>query len=400
MILGILRETKKGENRVICTPKEVETITSAGHAVYAQRGCGERAGFSDEAYESAGALLTDSVQELFKVCDMVAKVKEFTPEEWPLIRTGQLLLGCLHPAANPEEVDALMKSGCIAFTAEDSHRYGSPNCEAAGKQGALFGLESLLTIHGGKGKYVGGFAGEPGIHALILGSGKVGRGALQVLQALGANCTVMARNMHRLRALSAQYNGRVRVRRCSRAHIAEELPKTDIVLNCVKWQKENKEFLITRNMLSLMEKGSVIVDISNDEPGAIETSRATTHEDPRYIVDGIVHYCVANIPGAVAHSASVAYAAQMLPLILHLLNDGEEETCIRDGYYRRALTIYRGLLTHEETSAIQGKPWVRPEEALGISGFRLDPAPLASDTHSTHFYSWAEDGGAQTEHSS
>lgn len=309
MILGILRETKKGENRVICTPKEVETITSAGHTVYAQRGCGERAGFSDEAYESAGALLTDSVQELFKVCDMVAKVKEFTPEEWPLIRTGQLLLGCLHPATNPEEVDALMKSGCIAFTAEDSHRYGSPNCEAAGKQGALFGLESLLTIHGGKGKYVGGFAGEPGIHALILGSGKVGRGALQVLQALGANCTVMARNMHRLRALSAQYNGRVRVRRCSRAHIAEELPKMDIVLNCVKWQKENKEFLITRNMLSLMEKGSVIVDISNDEPGAIETSRATTHEDPRYIVDGIVHYCVANIPGAVARSASVAYAA-------------------------------------------------------------------------------------------
>ena len=258
----------------------------------------------------------------------------------------------------------------------------------------------MLTIHGGKGKYVGGFAGEPGIHALILGSGKVGRGALQVLQALGANCTVMARNMHRLRALSAQYNGRVRVRRCSRAHIAEELPKMDIVLNCVKWQKENKEFLITRNMLSLMEKGSVIVDISNDEPGAIETSRATTHEDPRYIVDGIVHYCVANIPGAVAQSASVAYAAQMLPLILHLLNDGEEETCIRDGYYRRALTIYRGLLTHEETSAVQGKPWVRPEEALGISGFRLDPAPLASDTHSTHFYSWAEDGGAQTEHSS
>ena len=246
---------------------------------------------------------------------------------------------------------------------------------------------------------IGGFAGEPGIHALILGSGKVGRGALQVLQALGANCTVMARNMHRLRALSAQYNGRVRVRRCSRAHIAEELPKMDIVLNCVKWQKENKEFLITRNMLSLMEKGSVIVDISNDEPGAIETSRATTHEDPRYIVDGIVHYCVANIPGAVAHSASVAYAAQMLPLILSLLNDGEEETCIRDGYYRRALTIYRGLLTHEETSAVQGKPWVRPEEALGISGFRLDSAPRASDTRSAHFYSWAEDCGVQAEHS-
>ena len=149
MILGILRETKKGENRVICTPKEVETITTAGHTVYAQRGCGERAGFSDEAYESAGALLTDSVQELFKVCDMVAKVKEFTPEEWPLIRTGQLLLGCLHPAANPEEVDALMKSGCIAFTAEDSLRFGSSNSEVAGKLGELLGLQSILTINGG-----------------------------------------------------------------------------------------------------------------------------------------------------------------------------------------------------------------------------------------------------------
>ena len=164
MILGILRETKKGENRVICTPKEVETITSAGHTVYAQRGCGERAGFSDEAYESAGALLTDSVQELFKVCDMVAKVKEFTPEEWPLIRTGQLLLGCLHPAANPEEVDALMKSGCIAFTAEDSHRYGSPNCEAAGKQGALFVIlcrvirypDSAAIVLSGVGSYENG----------------------------------------------------------------------------------------------------------------------------------------------------------------------------------------------------------------------------------------------------
>ena len=399
MKLGVLKDIKKEEYRVILTPSEVENIIQDGHQVLVERSAGERAGFPDREYEEVGAVLTDRY-EIYRECDMVAKVKEFTPEEWPLIRTGQLLLGCLHPAANPEEVDALMKSGCIAFTAEDSHRYGSPNCEAAGKQGALFGLESLLTIHGGKGKYVGGLAGEPGIHALILGSGKVGRGALQVLQALGANCTVMARNMHRLRALSAQYNGRVRVRRCSRAHIAEELPKMDIVLNCVKWQKENKDFLITRNMLSLMEKGSVIVDISNDEPGAIETSRATTHEDPRYIVDGIVHYCVANIPGAVAQSASVAYAAQMLPLILRLLNDGEEETCIRDGYYRRALTIYRGLLTHEETSAVQGKPWVRPEEALGISGFRLDPAPLASDTHSTHFYSWAEDGGAQTEHSS
>lgn len=200
--------------------------------------------------------------------------------------------------------------------------------------------------------------------------------------------------MQKLRELSAQYHGRVRVMHCSQESIAEVLPKTDLVLNCVKWQKENPDFLITRQMLSLMEKGSVIVDISNDEPGAIETSHATTHDQPRYIVDGIVHYCVSNIPGAVAHSASVAYAAQMLPMLLSLLNDGEEESCIRDGCYRRALTAYRGLLTHEETSAVQGKPWLRPEEALGISGYRLDPAPPATDTRSAYFYPWAENCGA------
>lgn len=386
MVFGILKENKVGEYRVICTPLEVSSIVSAGHEVYAQRDCGVASGFSNEKYIEAGAKIVDTMEEIYEKCDMVAKVKEFFPEEYSLIRENQIILGCIHPAGHPEEVDALLKSKCIAFTAEDAHRFGSPNCEAAGKQGALFGLESMLTINGGKGKYVGGFAGAPGMNVLILGAGIVGKSALQVLHALGANCTVMDINVGVLRSIMEQYGSKVNTMLCDQNSIKSVLPQTDMVLNCVKWPKERTDFLITKEMLKLMEKGSVLVDISNDDPGAIESSHETSHENPRYIVNGIVHYCVANIPGAVAQSTSVAYASEMLPMILSILNDGVKKCCIKDGFYRRSLTCYKGLLTHEETSAIQNKPWIRPEDVLEIAIEKLDFAPPATVTRSNNFY--------------
>ena len=386
MTLGILKEIKEGEYRVICTPKEVATIVSCGHKVLAQKDCGKSAGFSDEKYKEAGAEIVGTMEEIYKRADFVVKVKEFMAEEYPLIRENQIILGCIHPAGHPEEVDAILKSKCIAFTAEDAHRYGSPNCEAAGKQGALFGLESMLTINGGKGKYVGGFAGAPGMNVLILGAGLVGRSALQVLYALGANCTVMDINVGVLRSVMEQYGSKVNTMMCNKENIASLLPTTDMVLNCVKWQKERKDFLIDKEMLKLMEEGSVLVDISNDDPGAIESSHETHHDNPRYVVNGVVHYCVANIPGAVAQSTSVAYAAEMLPMIESILNDGVKDCCIKDGFYRRSLTAYKGLLTHEETSAIQNRPWIRPETVLGIENEKLDPAPTATKTKSDNFY--------------
>ena len=386
MIIGILKDIKEGEYRVIATPNEVQSIVAAGHTVLAEHDCGRMAGFPDEKYAAAGAEIVAAREEIWARADMVAKVKEFTPAEYPLIRPGQILLGCIHPAGHPEEVEALLKSGCIAFTDEDAHRYGSPNCEAAGKQGALFGLESMLTINGGKGKFVGGFAGAPDMNVLILGCGLVGQGALEVLHALGANCTVMATSPGTLREISNRYHGQINTMYSSQENIASILPQTDMVLNCVKWQKERTDFLITKEMLKLMEPGSVLVDISNDDPGAIESSHETHHDDPRYVVNGVVHYCVSNIPGAVANSASVAYAGEMLPMILNILNRGVAETCVRDGFYRRSLTCYQGILTHEETSAIQNRPWMRPEDALGISDRTLDPAPPATKTRSEHFY--------------
>ncbi len=385
MVFGILKDIKEGENRVVCTPLEVRSIVAAGHTVLAQKNCGKGSNFTDEQYGQAGAKIVETMEEIYGSCDMVAKVKEFEKSEYGLMRENQLILGCIHPAGHPEEVDAIINSRCIAFTAEDCHRYGSPNCEAAGKQGALFGLESMLTINGGKGKFVGGFVGAPGMNVLIMGAGVVGQGALEVLYALGANCTVMDIDIGVLRSTAAHYKSKINTMFCNKETIASVLPQTDMVLNCVKWPKQRKDFLITKEMLKLMEPGSVLVDISNDDPGAIESSHETHHHNPRYVVNGIVHYCVSNIPGAVAHSTSVSYAAEMLPFILSILNNGVVETCVRDGFWRRSLTAYKGYLTHEETSAVQGKPWVRPEKILDIQDRKLDWAPPATTSHSENY---------------
>lgn len=385
MKFGLLKDIKNGEYRTIVTPVEVRSIAGCGHEVLVQAGAGERAGFADRAYEEAGAEIVPAAEDIFGRCDLVTKVKEIEPSEYDLLREGQILVTCIHPAAHPEEVQALLDKKVIAFTAEDSHRYGSPNCEAAGKQGALAGLNAMLTTNGGKGKFVSGLAGAPGMNVLILGAGIVGKAALSVLHALGAKVTVMDINLGVLREVEARYQNAVDTMYCTKENIRSLLPETDMILNCVKWPKGNPDFLVDREMLKLMEKGSVLVDISNDTDGAIESFHETTHENPTYVENGVIHYCVSNIPGAIAGSTSVAYAASMLPHFLKLLNDGVAEACVQDGFLRRSLTVYKGYLTHEETSALQGRPWIRPEEILGITDRELDPAPPATVTRSDNF---------------
>ena len=338
MKAGILKDIKIGENRVIATPVEVASLIADGHEVLVQKGAGVKAGFADEKYAEAGAVMVDTAEEIYGTCDFVAKVKEFEPSEYGLLREGQIVFTCIHPAAHPEEVQALLDQKVIAFTAEDSHRYGSPNCEAAGKQGALMGLDSMLTIHGGKGKFVSGLGAAPGMKVLILGGGVVGQAALAVLHALGAWVTVADINIGTLRSLQNQYRQNINTMISNRENIRQILPETDMVLNCVKWPKGNTQYLITREMVRTMEPGSVIVDISNDEQGALETFHETTHENPRYVEEGVVHYCVSNIPGAIANSTSVAYAASVLPHFRSILNLGVAEACARDGFLRRSLT--------------------------------------------------------------
>jgi len=384
MIFGVLKDRKVGEYRVIATPLEVGTIISDGHTVLVQKDAGLKAGFSNEAYEKKGAEIVEKLEEMYERSDLLAKVKEIEEVEYHLLRENQIIYTCIHPAAHEKQVQAILDSKCIAFTAEDSHRFGSVNCEAAGKQGALMGLTAMLTINGGKGKFVSGLAGAPGMKVLILGGGIVGKSALQVLQSLGAWCTVMDVNFGTLRNIGQMYNEKVNTQLSTKQNIKELLPEIDMVINCVKWPKGSKDYLIDREMLHLMEKGSVLVDISNDTEGAIESFRETTHEDPMYIENGVVHYCVGNIPGAIANSTSVAYAASVLGHLRSILNAGVKEACIKDGFLRRSLTAYKGHLTHEETSAVQNRPWIKPEDILAIAQEKIDAAPPATITRSTN----------------
>lgn len=385
MVFGLLKDIKNGEFRVVATPGEIATIVAAGHTALVEKDAGKKAGFSDAQYIENGAKIVDTAKEIWETCDFVAKVKEIEPSEYGYLRENQIVFTCIHPAAHPEEVQALLDKKVIAFTAEDSHRFGSPNCEAAGKQGALMGLESMLSINGGKGKFVSGLGGAPGMKVLILGAGIVGKSALSVLHALGAWCTVMDINLGTLRDVAAQYNNTVHTMMCTQENIKKVLPQTDMVLNCVKWPKGRTDFLITREMLKSMEEGSVLVDISNDTNGAIESFHETTHENPRYVEEGVVHYCVGNIPGAIAHSTSIAYASSLMGHFMNILNLGVTEACVRDGFLRRSLTTYKGYLTHEETSALQNRPWVKPETILNIADKNLDFAPPATVTKSTNF---------------
>ena len=384
MKLGVLKDIKKSENRVIFTPAEVMACIDDGHDVFVEMDAGIGAGFENEEYLAAGAKLSTH-KEIYATCDVVIKVKEIEASEYDLLRENQIVFTCIHPAAHPEEVNALLKKKVISFAAEDTHRYGSPNCEAAGKAGALMGLYAMMSINGGCGKFVSGLGAAPGIRVLLLGCGVVGKGALEVLQSLGAHVTVAARNIGHLREISARYDGKVSTMISNRYNISAMLPQVDMVVNCVRWDKNSKDFLISREMVKSMRKGSVIVDISNDI-GAIETFHETTHEDPMYIEEGVVHYCVSNIPSAISHTTSISYAASIQGHIRSIMQNGVAGACVRDGYLRRAMVTYKGYLTHEETSQIQNRPWIQPEKILKIENEPLDPAPKNTVAVSTLFY--------------
>ena len=385
MVFGILKEIKNGEYRVTATPAEVEVLVGDGHEVHITKNAGYMAGFDDEEYAAAGAIIEESNEDIWAKCDFVAKVKEIEPSEYDLLREGQIIFCCVHPAGHREEVDKLLEKKVIAITAEDSHRYGSPNCEAAGKAGAFMGLWSMMTINGGSGKFVSGLAGAPGIKALVCGAGTVGKAAVETLVNMGAWVTVADVNIGILRDLQQKYDGKINTIMSNRANLSAEIKNTDLVINSVRWPKDAKDYMIDREMVRSMRRGSVIVDISNDY-GCIETFHETTHENPTYIEEGVVHYCVANIPGAIAGSTSKSLAAGVLGHFRNIMNLGLKEAMARDGYLRRSLTCYKGYLTHQETSAIQNRPWVKPEVILGLEGRELDPAPQPTVSVSNNFY--------------
>ncbi len=362
MKIGILKEIKDGESRVILTPKEVKLLFESGHEVLIESDAGEKAGFSNEDYVAAGAIIVDQSKAIFEQSELVVKVKEIDDQEYSLLKPGQIIFACLHPAANKDEVDVLLQKEVIAVTAEDTHRFGSPNCEVAGKLGALLGTQYLLTTNGGIGKLVGGVGGVPGIQALVLGGGIVGKSAVDVLSSLRAQVKVLDVNIGTLREIQYLFQKNVMTAFSNQETIKEFLPQTDLVINCVKWPKHRKDHLITKEMLKMMKKGSVIVDISADVGGAIETYRPTTFKEPVYVVDDVIHFGVDNIPGAVPNTASIAYASAVYPHIQAIADKGIEQALMDNEYLRRGLTAYKGILTHEETGKIQHRQWTNPIE--------------------------------------
>lgn len=380
MKIGILKEIKVGEHRVILTPSEVKELVSNNHTVYVQSDAGKKAGFGNDAYIKSGATILATIHEIYDTVDFITKVKEIEAEEYELLKDGQIIFACIHPASSPEEVNALLEKNVVAFTAEDTHQYGSPNCEAAGKLGAFMGAYHLLSINGGRGQTPFGLGGAPAARALVLGAGIVGRGAVDVISSLGSQTYLMDINVQVLREAQYTFQKNVTTMISTRTNIQSLLPDIDLVINCVKWPKHRKDHLICKEDLNLMRDGTVIVDVSADVGGAIETYKPTTHEEPTYVVNGVIHYGVDNIPGAAPHTTSIAYAASIFPHILSIANNGVEEACMRNGYLRRSLCVYKGQNTHEETSVIQGRDFISPEEVLGISNENLHQAPSATST--------------------
>lgn len=377
MKIGLLKDIKEGEFRTILTPNEVAELINTGNELFVQSGAGLGASFDDEAYKNVGATILNSKEEIYATCDFVTKVKEIEECEYTLLRENQIIFTCIHPAASRGEVDALLKAKVIAFTAEDTHRYGSPNCEIAGKLGVLKGAEHLLSTNGGSGQLICGAGGAPAANILIIGAGLAGRGAIEMAYGLGANITVMEINVQILRNLISDFPG-INTMISNTANIKSILPNIDLVINCVKWPKHRKDHLIYKDMLKSMKKGSVIVDVSADVGGAIETYQPMTHSNPTYVIDGVVHYGVDNIPGAASKTTSIAYAASVIEHIKSIAILGIEEACRKNGFLRRSLTVYKGTLTHEETAVIQKREWVRPEEILSLKEGTYEVVPKAT----------------------
>ncbi len=361
--IGVPREIKPQEGRVALLPAEVEALTQAGHAVTVERGAGHASEAGDDAYRAAGAQLADDGAAVFAAAQLIVKVKEILPPEYPYLRADHTILTNIHGAANRDELDQLLTAGLTAIAAEDTHQHGSPNCALAGEVGAFEGLRLTLAPHGGSGRHFMRQFGAPPVEALVLGLGHVGRGALRTLLSLGVAVTGLDIDAGaRSRAARDWPNAGLSIDDIGT--LDAYLGQADLVVNCVLWPKHRDDHLIARSQLGRMKPGAVIADISCDEGGAVETCRATTWADPVYMVDGIRHFCVDNIPGAVPVAASAGYAQALLPKVMAIAELGPLEACARDPWLARGLTCADGVLTHAESARVQNRDHVPVDEFL------------------------------------
>ncbi|HDR9806008.1 TPA: alanine dehydrogenase [Burkholderia cenocepacia] len=364
MLIGVPKEIKNHEYRVGLTPAGARELTRHGHRVLVQRGAGTAIGLLDDDYTAAGASLSDGADEIFARADMIIKVKEPQPTECAMLRRGQILYTYLHLAPDPDQAAALVKSGavCIAYETVTGPGGGlpllAPMSEVAGRMSIQVAATHLESPRGGRGLLMAGVPGVPAAHVVVLGAGVVGTGALQMAVGLGARVTVLDNNVNRLRQLDLVFANRIATI-CSNAHTVDEAVRdADVVIGAVLVPGASAPRLVTRDMIATMRKGAVVVDVAIDQGGCFETSHATTHTAPTFVVDGVVHYCVANMPGAVARTSTFALNNATLGHALALADKGWKQAMLDDPHLRAGLNVCDGHITYEAVALALGLPYV------------------------------------------
>ena len=371
MKIGCPKEIKPQEFRVGMTPNAAMEAVAHGHDVLIETGAGVGAGFADADYVAAGAVIIGTAAEVFAKADMIVKVKEPQAGERKMLREGQLLFTYLHLAPDPDQTRDLLASGCTAIAYETvTDRSGglpllAPMSEVAGRLAPQVGAWTLQKANGGRGVLMGGVPGVGPARVLVIGGGVVGTHAAKIAAGMGADVTVLDRSLPRLRYLDDVFGGQFKTGYSSAGLLAELLPQADMVVGAVLIPGAAAPKLISRAQLGVMKPGAVLVDVAIDQGGCFETSKATTHQDPIYEVDGIMHYCVANMPGAVARTSTLALGNATMPFMLALADKGWKRACAEDPHLLAGLNVHAGQLAYAAVG-----------EALGIA--TVDPKTLVA----------------------
>jgi len=370
MIIGCPKEIKPQEFRVGVTPNAAQEAIAHGHTVLIEAGTGLGAGFEDAAYVDAGAQIEAAAKDIFAKADMIVKVKEPQPVERQMLREGQLLFTYLHLAPDPEQTKDLLASGCTAIayeTVTDANRglpLLAPMSEVAGRLAPQVGAWTLQKANGGRGVLMGGVPGVGPARVMVIGGGVVGTHAAKIAAGMGADVTVLDRSLPRMRYLDDVFGGQFKTQFASVGNIAELAMQADMVIGAVLIPGAAAPKLITREQLSTMKPGAALVDVAIDQGGCFETSKATTHADPVYDVDGIMHYCVANMPGAVARTSTIALGNATLPFMLALADKGWKQACEDDPHLLNGLNVHAGQLTYDAVGKALGIDVLSPQQAL------------------------------------
>ncbi len=370
MLVGVPKEIKNHEYRVGMTPTSVQEMVAHGHRVVVQTQAGAGIGCNDEDYRAAGAIVVESAEEIFAECEMIVKVKEPQAVERKMLREGQILFTYLHLAPDPEQTRDLVASGavCVAYeTVTDGHGglpLLAPMSQVAGRMSIQAGAYALERAHGGEGILLGGVPGVAPAKVVVIGGGVVGENAIHMALGMGADVTVLDRSIEVLNRLSGRFGAALKTVYSTRAALEQYVLAADLVVGGVLVKGAAAPKLVTREMLSDMKAGSVLVDVSIDQGGCFETSKPTTHADPIYIVDDVVHYCVANMPGAVPRTSTYALNNVTLPYALALADKGYKAALLDNPSFLEGLNVYRGQVTYQAVAEDLDYQYVSPVQAL------------------------------------